>query len=138
MDKPTQYRVINSGRSGIRATAPMRRFEKRWNRLLGQMIEVDIGSHSHFNVAKLTTSPINRILFTSPGSRISTAVHNAGVVRSPVEWYSEGISDHAPIFWNVSPRTPNSAKSGGISKGVLGSKNPFEIHSSFAVKSRER
>jgi len=75
-----------------------RPFEKRWNSLFAELMEVDFPMPSHINSHSLLLTRINRTFLSFPRSSFPLIRIDAGV-KMDVTWYeSRGLSDHCPIF----------------------------------------
>jgi len=72
-----------------------------WNQIFNEMLEAKISAHTHFNLGNLTTSRIDRQFFSLSRSMVVATNITGGVLRTPVDWHIEGISDHAPTFVTI-------------------------------------
>ena len=75
---------------------------KRWEQMFDKLVEVCTSSPTHFSSAQLYLNKLDRIFTSVPRTSLCLFQQNSGTVIDPVEWVVKGLSDHAPVFWEVS------------------------------------
>ena len=111
MDPPGERRITVSdpGGQGFSSQNPdrdrhARPLQARWQRIFDELVEVKSSAPNHFCKNDLSLARLNRVFSSIPRSALNLFKHRAGVIRDPLYWDALGISDHAPVFWEVSPR----------------------------------
>ena len=85
---------------------------KRWHKIFDDLIEVCSPAPTHFYSSQLFLNQIDRIFISAPRSAMCLFNEKGGVTKNPVDLYTRGLSDHAPVFWSVSQgnSTPHSSQ----------------------------
>ena len=102
LSDPHRLNIANSDPSRVNITPPLRPHQKAWESCLNGMTEVKIEAHSHINISACTSNTIDRMFVSTARSALVSLVSLGGILKSAMDWYCDGLSDHAPIFWQIS------------------------------------
>ena len=86
---------------------PNRPFARRWELLFDKFTEIEFPSPSHYAAGSCKLTRINRIFSLIPRSSLPMLKHKSDIIRDPMWYDSNSISDHSPIFWSISLPKPN-------------------------------
>ena len=82
-----------------------------WGRIFEGMVELQQQSHTHYDHASLSLSRIDRLYMAAPPWIIANVVWKATIMCQPQLLFDEGISDHAPVLFMLTPPKRKSSES---------------------------
>ena len=78
------------------STATSRIYAGYWKRVFDRFVEIDCGQHNHFDSKTNSTNTLSRICLSLPASSFPSMMVTGGVTLTPMDFYSDRLSDHAP------------------------------------------
>ena len=77
-------------------------FYGRWKAIFDLFTEIKFPQPNHFVSESNFVNKLTRIFVFTCRSVLPLLEHQAGVVNDPIYYHGQGISDHAPTFWQFS------------------------------------
>ena len=122
--KPECGALYSSSDAGEHSIRP---FQARWQRIFDSLVELKSPLPTRFASHDSSLVRIDRGFTNCARSGIPLMCHNIGVIKDPLFWHVQGMSDHAPWFWEVTPRRVKQ-------EGNLTLKKEWLAHPSFKVR----